>query len=90
MPDARAIYDAMNGTLADLHAVDVEAAGLGDFGRPGSYFERQLARWTSQYRASETGRDRRHGPADRLAGDAICRRTTARSRWSMATTGWTT
>jgi len=50
-----AVYDAMNATLAALHAVDVEAAGLGGFGRPGSYFERQLARWTSQYRASETG-----------------------------------
>jgi aminoglycoside phosphotransferase (APT) family kinase protein len=49
-----AIYDAMNATLAALHGVDVEAVGLGDFGRPGSYFERQLARWTSQYRASET------------------------------------
>ena len=37
-----AIYDAMNATLADLLDVDVEAAGLADFGRPGSYFERQL------------------------------------------------
>jgi aminoglycoside phosphotransferase (APT) family kinase protein len=50
-----AIYDAMNKTLAALHDVDIEAVGLGDFGRPGSYFERQLGRWTSQYRASETG-----------------------------------
>lgn len=50
-----ALYDAMNATLAALHDVDVEAVGLGDFGRPGNYFERQLARWTSQYRASETG-----------------------------------
>ncbi|WP_421916367.1 phosphotransferase family protein [Mesorhizobium sp.] len=50
-----AIYDAMNATLAALHDVDVQAVGLGEFGRPGSYFERQLARWTSQYRASETG-----------------------------------
>ncbi|MBZ9851561.1 phosphotransferase [Mesorhizobium sp. CA14] len=49
-----AIYDAMNATLAAMHDVDVEAVGLGDFGRPGSYFERQLARWTGQYRASET------------------------------------
>ncbi|BCH23010.1 phosphotransferase family protein [Mesorhizobium sp. L-8-3] len=49
-----AIYDAMNGTLAALHDVDIEAAGLADFGKPGSYFERQLGRWTSQYRASET------------------------------------
>jgi aminoglycoside phosphotransferase (APT) family kinase protein len=50
-----ALYDAMNATLAALHDVDVEAVGLGDFGRPGNYFERQLGRWTSQYRASETG-----------------------------------
>lgn len=50
-----AIYDAMNATLAALHDVDVEAAGLADYGKPGNYFERQLARWTSQYRASETG-----------------------------------
>lgn len=50
-----AIYDAMNRVLAALHEVDVEAAGLADFGRAGSYFERQLARWSSQYRASETG-----------------------------------
>ncbi|PBC10098.1 phosphotransferase family protein [Mesorhizobium sp. WSM3859] len=49
-----AIYDAMNATLAALHDVDVGAVGLGDFGRPGSYFERQLARWSGQYRASET------------------------------------
>jgi aminoglycoside phosphotransferase (APT) family kinase protein len=50
-----AIYDAMNATLAALHDVDIEKAGLADFGRPGSYFERQLSRWSSQYRASETG-----------------------------------
>src|SRR5690606_30292214 len=49
-----AIFDAMNRTLAALHDVDIEAAGLVDFGRPGSYFERQLSRWTGQYRASET------------------------------------
>ncbi len=50
-----AMYDAMNATLAALHAVDVEAAGLADYGRPGSYFERQIGRWGGQYRASETG-----------------------------------
>ncbi len=49
-----AIYDSMNRTLAALHDVDVAAVGLEDFGRPGSYFERQLSRWTKQYRASET------------------------------------
>lgn len=49
-----AIYDAMNATLAALHDVDIDAVGLADYGKPGSYFERQLGRWTSQYRASET------------------------------------
>jgi aminoglycoside phosphotransferase (APT) family kinase protein len=50
-----AMYDAMNATLAALHDIDVDAAGLSDYGRPGSYFERQIGRWTGQYRASETG-----------------------------------
>jgi aminoglycoside phosphotransferase (APT) family kinase protein len=49
-----AIYGSMNATLAALHKVDPAAAGLSDYGRPGSYFERQIARWTGQYRASET------------------------------------
>lgn len=47
-------YDAMNQTMAALHNVDVDKVGLADFGRPGSYFERQLGRWSKQYRASET------------------------------------
>jgi aminoglycoside phosphotransferase (APT) family kinase protein len=50
-----AFYDAMNKTMAALHSVDVDAVGLSDYGKPGNYFERQLARWTRQYRASETG-----------------------------------
>jgi aminoglycoside phosphotransferase (APT) family kinase protein len=50
-----AIYDAMNATLAQLHDIDVESVGLADFGKPGNYFERQFGRWTSQYRASQTG-----------------------------------
>lgn len=52
--DRAAIYDAMNQTMAALHNVNVEAVGLGDFGRPGNYFERQVNRWSKQYRASET------------------------------------
>lgn len=48
-----AVYDAMNEVLAALHDVDFAAVGLGDFGRPGSYFERQLSRWSAQYRATE-------------------------------------
>jgi len=48
-----AIYDEMNRVLAALHQVDIDKAGLSDFGKPGSYFERQYERWSSQYRASE-------------------------------------
>jgi aminoglycoside phosphotransferase (APT) family kinase protein len=49
-----AVYDELNATLAKLHAVDFEAVGLGDYGRPGNYFERQVARWTRQYRDAES------------------------------------
>ena len=53
-PDQRrAIYDAKVDALAALHAFDPAAIGLGDYGRPGNYFERQVGRWTKQYRASE-------------------------------------
>jgi aminoglycoside phosphotransferase (APT) family kinase protein len=54
-PERAAIYDAMNAALARLHAIDVTANGLGDYGRPGDYFARQVQRWAEQYRASETG-----------------------------------
>jgi len=40
--------------LAELHRLDPEAIGLGDFGRPGSYCARQVSRWTKQYEASKT------------------------------------
>ncbi|HRI17876.1 MAG TPA: phosphotransferase family protein, partial [Burkholderiaceae bacterium] len=49
-----AIYDEMNRVIAALHRVDPQAVGLGDHGRPGSYFERQIARWSRQYQASVT------------------------------------
>lgn len=49
-----AVYDQMNRILAALHSVDVQSAGLGDYGNPGNYFARQLSRWTKQYRASQT------------------------------------
>lgn len=48
------IYDQMNKVLAAIHKVDLDAFGLSDFGPQGNYFERQIARWTKQYRASET------------------------------------
>jgi aminoglycoside phosphotransferase (APT) family kinase protein len=47
-------YHAMIDTLADLHNSDYAAIGLSDFGRPGNYFERQVSRWTKQYRGAET------------------------------------
>jgi aminoglycoside phosphotransferase (APT) family kinase protein len=49
-----AIYDQLNLTLAKLHQVDFNAVGLSDYGRPGNYFERQIKRWTKQYRDAET------------------------------------
>jgi len=53
--DRRPVYEAMCEGLARLHSVDVAKAGLADYGKTGSYFARQLQRWTEQYRASETG-----------------------------------
>lgn len=49
-----AIYDEMNAVMARLHKVDFAAVGLGDFGRPGNYFDRQVARWITQYRGAQT------------------------------------
>lgn len=49
-----AYFDALIGTLAALHRVDVAAVGLADYGKPGNYFARQIARWSEQYRASQT------------------------------------
>lgn len=55
-PQRRATYEALIDTLAQLHQIDVEAVGLGDFGKPGNYFGRQVERWTKQYRLAETER----------------------------------
>src|SRR5215475_582833 len=51
-----AVYDAMNATLARLHAFEPAALGLADFGRGENYVARQVERWSRQYRASETER----------------------------------
>lgn len=51
-------FDAMNETIARLHQLDYEALGLGDFGRPGNYFARQITRWSQQYNDDvDAGRD---------------------------------
>ena len=49
-----AIYDEMNRVIAALHSVDYAARGLGGYGKPGNYFERQIGRWSKQYQASVT------------------------------------
>ena len=49
-----AVYDEMNRVMVALHTLDYRAVGLTDFGKPGNYFARQIARWSKQYRASET------------------------------------
>ena len=48
------IYRHLADVLAALHAVAPEAVGLGGFGRPGNYYERQISRWSKQYVASRT------------------------------------
>lgn len=56
--DRPAHFDAMNATIAQLHSLDHEQIGLGDYGKPGNFFERQIALWTRQYLADEdAGRD---------------------------------
>lgn len=53
-----AYFDAMNATIAQLHSIDHEAIGLGDYGKPGNYFARQVGRWSKQYLEDElAGRD---------------------------------
>ena len=51
-----AIFAEMNRVIAALHRVDYVARGLADYGKAGGYLGRQIARWTKQYRASETER----------------------------------
>lgn len=57
--DRRAAYfDAMNATIARLHSIDPATIGLEDYGRSGSYFERQISRWSRQYLDDvDAGRD---------------------------------
>ena len=55
MAERGEIYDEMNRVIAALHKVDFAAVGLGSYGKPGNYFERQIGRWSKQYLASVTG-----------------------------------
>lgn len=53
-PQRGEVIADMNRVLAEMHMVDIDAVGLSDYGPPGNYFERQVSRWSKQYRASET------------------------------------
>jgi aminoglycoside phosphotransferase (APT) family kinase protein len=53
-----AYFDAMNAAIARLHEIDYQALGLGDYGKPGNYFARQIGRWSKQYLEDvDAGRD---------------------------------
>lgn len=54
--ERRQLYNELVDTLARLHLVDYARAGLSDFGKAGNYFERQIDRWSKQYKAAETAR----------------------------------
>ncbi|NBC38116.1 phosphotransferase [Novosphingobium sp. FSY-8] len=58
MAERAAYFDEMNRVIAALHSVDYQAVGLGDYGRPGNYFARQITRWSRQYQDDDlAGRD---------------------------------
>ncbi|MFL6691837.1 MAG: phosphotransferase, partial [Ramlibacter sp.] len=61
-----AIYDEMNRVIAALHTVDVAARGLANYGKPGNYFERQIGRWSKQYKASTDGAGPMSQPIDAM------------------------
>lgn len=61
--ERRAVYREMIDVLAQLHSIDLARAGLEDYGKPGNYFGRQVARWAKQYKLSET---EQMGEMDRL------------------------
>ena len=91
-PDERGgVSAALVAALAQLHRVDVAAAGLGELGRPEGYLPRQLGRWTKQWELTKT----RDLPRWTSCADASRRpsrrsRRTCPGRSSTATTGSTT
>ena len=52
--DRAAMYADMAAVLARLHRLDPTALGLGDYGKPGNYYSRQIGRWSQQYVAAKT------------------------------------
>lgn len=55
VPERRAIWLGLADALAGLHRLRPDAVALGDYGRPGNYFDRQLKRWSMQLHSSITG-----------------------------------
>jgi aminoglycoside phosphotransferase (APT) family kinase protein len=49
------IYDELNRVISALHRVNFGERGLASYGKPGNYFERQIGRWSKQYKASTDG-----------------------------------
>ncbi|WP_248964099.1 phosphotransferase family protein [Sphaerisporangium perillae] len=74
-----ALVDALVDVLADLHSVDPEAVGLGDYGRPAGFLERQIRRWTGQWERSKT----REVKAVDALGRLLARRMPAGGRSSI-------
>ena len=84
-----ALFDAMNTVIAALHAIDPASVGLADFGRPGNYIERQVARWTKAVPCLHHPADRGDGADHRMAAPVICPRSMAAASF-MAITKSTT
>ena len=64
--ERRSFYDSQLDVLAAIHRVDFEAVGLGDYGKKGNYFARQIHVWSKQYSASQTAPDDRSASMERL------------------------
>jgi aminoglycoside phosphotransferase (APT) family kinase protein len=62
-----AMFDSMISTLAEIHKLDVRAIGIGDFGKPGNYFKRQLSRWSGLWTQYRSGPDD-NPDLDRIVG----------------------
>lgn len=52
--ERRALFFELVDVIAQLHRIDFNAAGLAEYGKAGNYFERQIDRWSKQYKAAET------------------------------------
>lgn len=64
--DRRSLYESQVSILARLHQVDYQAIGLGDYGKPGNYFARQIHVWSKQYRGADLPADERSDSMERL------------------------